>query len=71
MDKPINVTFNNIGIVNGLQTVEVIDLDTNEIIGFNQTAVEEVPDSQFAGEAYQHELNRIISVEEIPDEEQP
>jgi hypothetical protein len=44
MDKPINVTFNDIGIVNGLQTVEVIDLDTNEIIGFNQTAVEEITD---------------------------
>jgi len=40
MDAPIRVTFRDIGIVDGLQTVEVIDADTGEVIGLNQTAVE-------------------------------
>jgi hypothetical protein len=37
MDEPVNVTFKDLGIVNGLVTVEVINADTGEVIGYNQS----------------------------------
>lgn len=37
MDKPITVELNDIGIVDGFQTFEVINTDTGETIGYNQT----------------------------------
>ena len=44
MNDSINVTFNDIGIIDGLHTIEVINADTDEAIGFNQSMVEEIPD---------------------------
>jgi hypothetical protein len=41
MSDSINVEFKELGIVDGLITVEVIDADTGQVIGYNQTAVEE------------------------------
>lgn len=41
MDKPITVELNDIGIVDGLHTYEVINTDTGETIGYNQSAPEE------------------------------
>jgi len=41
MSDSINVEFKELGIVDGLMTVEVIDADTGQVIGYNQTAVEE------------------------------
>jgi hypothetical protein len=35
------VEFNDLGIVDGFQTVEVIDTATGEIIGYNLTVPEE------------------------------
>ena len=35
------VKLNDIGIVDGLQTWEVIDEATGEVIGYNQTTLEE------------------------------
>ena len=40
MNEPIRVTLRDIGIVDGLQTVEITNADTGEVIGFNQTVVE-------------------------------
>ena len=37
----MNVTFRDLGIVNGLHTVEVIDTATGETIGYNQSAPDE------------------------------
>ena len=37
MDEPVNVTFKDLGIVDGMVTVEVINADTGEVIGYNQT----------------------------------
>jgi hypothetical protein len=37
MDKPVNVTFKDLGIVDGMVTVEVINADTGEVIGYNQS----------------------------------
>jgi hypothetical protein len=33
----LNIELKDIGIVDGLQTYEVIDKDTGEVIGLNQT----------------------------------
>lgn len=41
MSSPVNVTFNDLGIINGYHTVEVINADTGETIGVNQTPVED------------------------------
>jgi hypothetical protein len=40
MSDAIKVTRKDLGIVNGLQTWEVINADTSEVIGYDQTAVE-------------------------------
>jgi hypothetical protein len=40
MSESVNEILNYIGIINGLQTWEVINADTGEVIGYNQTAVE-------------------------------
>ena len=37
MDDPVNVRFEDLGIINGLVTVEVINADTGEVIGYNQS----------------------------------
>jgi len=36
----VNVKRNDLGIVNGFQTFEVIDVDTNEVIGYDQVLPE-------------------------------
>jgi len=41
MSDSVNVEFKELGIVEGLMTVEVIDADTGQVIGYNQTAVED------------------------------
>jgi hypothetical protein len=38
MEQPVNVELIDRGIIDGLQTVEVIDTATGETIGYNQTA---------------------------------
>jgi hypothetical protein len=35
----MNITKKYIGIVDGMETLEVTDADTGEIIGYDQTAV--------------------------------
>lgn len=37
MEQPINVELKDLGIIDGLHTFEVIDTDTGETIGYNQT----------------------------------
>jgi hypothetical protein len=37
MDEPVNVILKDLGVVNGIVTVEVINADTGEVIGYNQT----------------------------------
>ncbi len=37
MGEPIDVELNDVGVINGLVTVEVIDTATGEVIGYNQT----------------------------------
>ena len=39
--NPINVEIIDRGIINGIQTYEVIDADTGETIGWNKTETEE------------------------------
>lgn len=41
MTESINVITKDLGIIDGLQTFEVINADTGETIGFNQNAPEE------------------------------
>ena len=41
MSDAINVEFKELGIIDGMITTQVINKDTKEIIGYNQTAVEE------------------------------
>jgi hypothetical protein len=41
MSDSINVELVELGIINGLITTQVINADTGEVIGYNQTAVEE------------------------------
>ena len=37
MTESINVITKDLGIIDGLQTFEVIDADTGETIGYNQS----------------------------------
>lgn len=37
MTNPINVTTKDLGVIDGLQTFEVIDAGTGETIGYNQS----------------------------------
>jgi hypothetical protein len=41
MSDAINVEFKELGIINGIKTTQVIDADTGEVIGYNQSVVEE------------------------------
>lgn len=41
MTDAINVTRKDLGVIDGLQTWEVINADTGETIGYDQTSVEE------------------------------
>ena len=41
MSESINVEFKELGIIDGMITTQVINADTGEVIGYNQTAVEE------------------------------
>lgn len=36
----MNVELRDLGVINGLQTWEVIDLSTGNVIGYNQTVPE-------------------------------
>jgi hypothetical protein len=37
----VNVEFIELGIIDGLKTTQVINSDTKEVIGYNQSVVEE------------------------------
>ena len=41
MSDAINVEFKELGIIDGMITTQVINADTGEVIGYNQSAVEE------------------------------
>jgi hypothetical protein len=41
MTDAINVEFVELGVINGMITTQVVNADTKEIIGYNQSAVEE------------------------------
>jgi hypothetical protein len=41
MSDSINVELVELGIINGLITTQVINADTGEVIGYNQSAIEE------------------------------
>jgi hypothetical protein len=41
MTDAIQVSIKDLGVIDGLQTYEVTDLATGEVIGYNQTAIEE------------------------------
>ena len=41
MNDAINVEFVELGVIDGMKTTQVINKDTKEIIGYNQSAVEE------------------------------
>ena len=36
----INTVKNDLGIIDGFQTFEVIDVDTNEVVGYTQVLLE-------------------------------
>lgn len=40
MEQPITVELKDLGIIDGLHTFEVINTDTGETIGWNQSAPE-------------------------------
>ena len=40
MDEAIDVELNDVGVIDGLVTVEVIDSATGGVIGYNQTLPE-------------------------------
>jgi hypothetical protein len=43
----MNIIKKSLGLVDGMETLEVTDADTGEIIGYDQTApasIEEIPD---------------------------
>jgi hypothetical protein len=40
MNDAINVEFVELGIIDGMKTTKVINADTGEVIGTNQTAIE-------------------------------
>lgn len=37
----VNIEFKELGIVDGMKTTQVINADTGEVIGYNQSAIEE------------------------------
>ena len=41
MSDAVNVEFKELGIIDGMITTQVLNADTGEVIGYNQTAVEE------------------------------
>lgn len=41
MSEAINVEFKELGIIDGMKTTQVINADTGEIIGYNQSAIED------------------------------
>jgi hypothetical protein len=41
MSDSVNVEFKELGIINGMKTTQVINADTGEVIGYNQTLIEE------------------------------
>jgi hypothetical protein len=41
MSDAVNVELKDLGIINGMHTTQVINADTGEVIGYNQTALEE------------------------------
>jgi RecB family exonuclease len=43
MNDAISVETIDRGVVDGLQTVEVIDVETGETIGYNQTPIDQPP----------------------------
>jgi hypothetical protein len=38
--ESVNVEFKELGIIDGMITTQVINADTGEVIGYNQSAVE-------------------------------
>lgn len=38
----LNVTLNNLGLINGIETWEVVDTQTGSVIGFNRKLNEEI-----------------------------
>jgi hypothetical protein len=44
MSTPINIITKNLGIIDGLETIEIINADTGEVIGLNQTTVNNITD---------------------------
>ena len=43
MENSVTVQLIDLGVTNGMQTWEVVDVETGETIGYNQTAIEETP----------------------------
>jgi hypothetical protein len=41
MEKPVSVKYVDLGVIDGLQTFEVINTETGHAIGYRQTVVEE------------------------------
>jgi len=41
MSDSVNVEFIELGVIDGMKTTQVINADTQEIIGYNQSAIEE------------------------------
>jgi hypothetical protein len=41
MGDSVKVEFKELGIIDGMKTTQVINADTGEVIGYNQTVVEE------------------------------
>lgn len=37
MGNPTNIILKDLGVIDGLQTYEVINADTGEVIGYNQS----------------------------------
>lgn len=45
MSNPVNVTRNDLGVMNGVHVWEVVDVDTGEVIGWDQQSVEDNDDA--------------------------
>jgi hypothetical protein len=41
MTDAVNVEFIELGVIDGMMTTQVVNADTKEVIGYNQSAVEE------------------------------
>ena len=66
MNDAINVETIDRGVVDGLQTVEVIDVETGETIGYNQTPIEETPVVDTARQSAMAKLAKLgLTPEEI------